>query len=188
MKRRGIMTPRRLTIALTAAGLLLLASSGASAQNQVREEKIPIMGTQLMTEQERDQYRIAMRALKTEEERAAMRARHQKEIRARAKEQGVELSELRGPRGPRDDGVGAGKDGRVRGRDLMTPEEREQRRQGMRSKASAEERERSRKENHEKMRVRARVRARERGVELSDESRRGGGAGQRHGQGRGDPR
>jgi hypothetical protein len=137
-----------------------------------------------MTEQERDQYRIAMRALKTEEERAAMRARHQKEIRARAKEQGVELSELRGPRGPRDHGVGAGKDGRVRGRDLMTPEEREQRRQEMRSKASAEERERSRKENHEKMRVRAR----ERGVERSDEPRRGGGAGQRLGQGRGGPR
>jgi hypothetical protein len=63
--------------------------------------------------------------------------------------------------------------GTVRGRELMTEEEREKHRQEMRSKADAEERERARREKHEEMNERAR----ERGVELPDEPipQRGGG-------------
>jgi len=174
------MTLRQTTMALAAVGWLWVAAPGAFAQAE-QEEKAQVMGWQLMTEQERDQYRTAMRALQTEEERTAMRAKHRKEMRARAKEQGVELSEMQGPGGPRGRGAGAGKEGRVRGRDLMTPEERAQRREEMRSKVSPEERERARIEHHERMKERAR----ERGFELPDEPGPRRGAGQGQGQGRG---
>jgi hypothetical protein len=177
------MTLRQITMALAAVGWLWVAAPGAFAQAE-QEEKAQVMGWQLMTEQERDQYRTAMHALQTEEERTAMRAKHQKEMRARAKEQGVELSEMHGPGGPRGRGAGAGgagKGGRVRGRDLMTPEEQAQRRQEMRSKVSDEERERARIEHHERMKERAL----ERGFELPDEPGRRGGAGSGEGRGRG---
>jgi hypothetical protein len=189
------MTLKQLATSLSAAGLVWLAASGALAQDapNAQEQKTPIMGTQLMTQEERDQYRIAMRALKTEEERAAMRARHHLDMLERAREQGVEISELPGPgggpggRGPRGKGSAARGEGRGqgRGRNLMTPEEREQFRKEMRSKTTDEERAQLRKENHEKMRERAR----ERGIELPAEPRqRGGGGrgqGQRQGQGQG---
>ena len=194
-KGRKTMTLRQLATSLFAAGLVWLAASGAFAQDaeNAKEEKTPIMGTQLMTDEERDQYRIAMRALKTEEERAAMRARHHEDMLERAREQGVELSDLPGPgggrgrAGPRGKGGAARGEGRGqgRGRDLMTAEEREQFRKEMRSKTTDEEREQLRKENHEKMRERAR----ERGIELPDQPRNrgggGGGQGQRRGQGQG---
>ena len=190
------MTLKQLAISLFAAGLVWLGASGALAQvaQNAQEEKTPIMGKQLMTQEERDQYRIAMRALKTEEERAAMRARHHQDMLERAREQGVEISELPGPgegrrgAGPRDNGSAARGEGRGqgRGRSLMTPEERKQFRKEMRSKTTNEERAQLRKENHEKMRERAR----ERGIELPAEPRqRGGGGGrgqgQRQGQGQG---
>ena len=197
------MTLKQLAISLSAAGLVWLAASGALAQDvqkaqdaqNAQVEKTPIMGKQLMTQEERDQYRIAMRALKTEEERAAMRARHHQDMLERAREQGVEISELPGPgegrrgAGPRDNGRAARGEGRGqgRGRSLMTPEERKQFRKEMRSKTTDEERAQLRKENHEKMRERAR----ERGIELPAEPRqRGGGGGgrgqgQRQGQGQG---
>ena len=182
------MTLRKLTTALSAAGLVWLAASGALAQDaqNAQEEKTPIMGKQLMTQEERDQYRIAMRALKTEEERAAMRARHHVDMLERAQEQGFELSDLPGPgggrggAGPRGEGGAARGEGRGqgRGRSLMTAEEREQFRKEMRSKTTDEEREQLRKENHEKMRERAR----ERGIELPDQPRHRGGGGQGQGQ------
>ena len=190
------MTLKQLATSLSAAGLVWLAASGALPQDapNAQEEKTPIMGKQLMTQEERDQYRIAMRALKTEEERAAMRARHHQDMLERAREQGVEISELPGPgegrrgAGPRGEGRAARGEGRGqgRGRGLMTPEERKQFRKEMRSKTTDEEREQLRKENHEKMRERAR----ERGIELPAEPRqRGGGGGrgqgQRQGQGQG---
>ena len=94
------MTLRQITMALAAVGWLWVAAPGAFAQAE-QDEKAQVMGWQLMTDQERNQYRTAMRALQTEEERTAMRAKHRKEMRARAKEQGVELSEMHGPGGPR---------------------------------------------------------------------------------------
>ena len=62
------MNFKRLTISLAAIGVLLFAASAAYSDDQ---EKAPIPGRQMMSEQERDQYRTAMQALKTEEERAA---------------------------------------------------------------------------------------------------------------------
>jgi len=104
------MSRRRLLISLVAAGLLL-GSGGTFAADPVGE---PIFGSQLMTEQERIEHRNAMRAARTEEERAAVRARHHEQMVQRAQERGVTLPatppEQRPSAGPRG-GMGPGTNG-----------------------------------------------------------------------------
>lgn len=77
-------------LGITASALLILCSGlgTASAQNTT-----PVYGSQLMTQQERVEYRTQMRALKTQEERNAFRLEHHKKMQERAKEQGVTLSD-----------------------------------------------------------------------------------------------
>lgn len=72
------------TIALLAA--LSVSSVAAQAEQQV-------YGSQLMTQQERLEYRDQMRALKTQEERDAFRLEHHKKMQDRARERGVTLPE-----------------------------------------------------------------------------------------------
>ncbi len=50
-----------------------------------------IYGSQLMTRQERNEYRIRMRAAKTVEEREQIRKEHHERMKERAKERGVTL-------------------------------------------------------------------------------------------------
>ena len=50
-----------------------------------------IYGSQLMTEQERNEYRERMRSTKTEQEREKVRAEHHERMVARAKEKGVKI-------------------------------------------------------------------------------------------------
>ena len=71
-------------------------------QDQLRD---PIYGSQLMTQQERTEYQVRMRALKTAQEREAYRLEHHNQMQERAKIQGVTLSET--PPNPRP-GVGSG--------------------------------------------------------------------------------
>ena len=52
-----------------------------------------VYGWQLMTAKERAAYRAKMRAAKTPEERAALRAENHRKMQERAKQQGVTLSE-----------------------------------------------------------------------------------------------
>lgn len=70
---------------------LLFASGGAMAADAAQE---PIFGSQLMTEQERTVYRGRMWAAQSDEERAAIRAEHHEQMRARAAERGVSLPEV----------------------------------------------------------------------------------------------
>lgn len=78
-------------------------------QEQVRQRD-RIYGYELMTPQERNEYRQRMRAAQTEQEREKIRAEHHEQMQARAKERGVTLPAVppagRGPRGP---GAGGGK-------------------------------------------------------------------------------
>jgi hypothetical protein len=78
----------------------------------------PIFGRQLMTEQERSEYRQKMRSAKTKEEREAIRVQHHEEMKARAKARGVNLPDQPPPRGmgyggggPSGQGPGAGGQG-----------------------------------------------------------------------------
>src|SRR3989344_5573541 len=71
----------------------------AADQNQ-------IYGSQLMTQQERNEYSNRMRAAKTEQEREQIRKEHHEQMKIRAKEKGVTLPDEPPARGR---GMGPGK-------------------------------------------------------------------------------
>jgi hypothetical protein len=77
----------------------LLAGAIGLTANQAMAADEPVYGHQLMTQQERMDYREKMRSMKTEEERAAFRMEHHKQMQERAKEQGVTLPDEPMPRG-----------------------------------------------------------------------------------------
>jgi hypothetical protein len=91
-------TIHNLLIAVTAAAMgITVAGVSRSAEQQPASptaKKAPaIYGSQLMTQQERNEYSARMRAAKTPEEREALRAEHHNAMQARAKERGVTLPE-----------------------------------------------------------------------------------------------
>lgn len=59
---------------------------------RVRQHEL-IYGAQIMTPQEREEYRIRLRSARTDEERTRIRAEHQARMTERAKAQGVTLPE-----------------------------------------------------------------------------------------------
>ncbi len=71
---------------MTAAALAVLSIGSAIAQDSPQ-----IYGSQLMTRQERIEYRNQMRTMKTQEERNAFRLEHHKKMQERAKEKGMTL-------------------------------------------------------------------------------------------------
>jgi hypothetical protein len=79
--------------------LALTGSFPAMAQDE------PIYGRQLMTEQERNEYREQMQNMKTEQEREAFRSQHHEEMKKRAKERGVTLPEEPRERGGKGMGM-----------------------------------------------------------------------------------
>lgn len=85
------------------------AAASPAAPKQAQQ---PVCGWQLMTDQERVEFRGKMRSLKTPEERAQFRAAHHEQMAARAKERGVALPDDpqsgcgKGPGGMRGPGPG----------------------------------------------------------------------------------
>lgn len=55
------------------------------------QKREPVYGSQLMTPQERTEYRSRMNSLKTREERDAFRAEHRQKMQERAREKGKTL-------------------------------------------------------------------------------------------------
>lgn len=76
-------------------GLLViaLASSAALAQPAARAPREYIYGAELMTPQEREEYRQRTGSGKTDADRLQIRERHREQLRARARQRGIELSE-----------------------------------------------------------------------------------------------
>jgi hypothetical protein len=74
---------------MTIAALVALGTGSVAAQTQQQ-----MYGSQLMTPQERIEYRTQMRTLKTQEERNAFRLEHHKKMQERAKERGVTLPDV----------------------------------------------------------------------------------------------
>lgn len=99
--------------------LLLLTSSFALAANQANEqeriqtqEQEHVYGSQMMTEQERNEYRTRMNAAKTNQEREQIRMEHHERMKERAKEQGVSMPDSPPPsRGGMGGGMGSGMGG-----------------------------------------------------------------------------
>ena len=82
-----------------------LAAEEAQVQQQTRQT---IYGSQLMTPQERMEYRTRMRSLKTRQEREAFRLQHHKEMQERARERGMQLPDMPPPGGGMGSGMGGG--------------------------------------------------------------------------------
>ena len=89
--------------ALTIAMCMMLntnvsvAADQAQAQQKTQDKAQKpemIYGSQLMTPQERTEYRAKMRSLKTKEEREALRMEHHQKMQERAKAQGKTLPDM----------------------------------------------------------------------------------------------
>lgn len=94
---------------LLIAAMALLVTTTTSAQAQ---DNATIYGSQLMTQQERIEYRNQMRALKTQEERNAFRLEHHQKMQERAQARGLKLPDEAPAAGG---GAGPGRAGGGRG-------------------------------------------------------------------------
>jgi len=96
---------RTLIYAAVLAALLPAMATVAYAADQDRVQTQPpiqdnqIYGSQLMTQQERNEYRARIQSAKTEQEREQIRKQHHEQMQVRAKERGVTLPAEPPPRG-----------------------------------------------------------------------------------------
>ncbi|HIJ90707.1 MAG: hypothetical protein OEV89_08375 [Desulfobulbaceae bacterium] len=67
-----------------------IAADQERAQQQIQKQE-QIYGSQMMTPQEREEYRLKMRAAKTVEEREQIRREHHERMKTLAKERGITL-------------------------------------------------------------------------------------------------
>jgi hypothetical protein len=88
--------PTFLLSALTVAMCMMLGTnvSVAADQAQAQQKTEVVYGSQLMTREERAEYRAKMRSLKTKEEREALRMEHHQKMQERAKAQGKTLPDM----------------------------------------------------------------------------------------------
>jgi hypothetical protein len=103
---------QRIAVLALTAVLAAFAGSSAIAQDKVQNKtqaqdrlQDPIYGSQLMADAERNEYRLHMRSLKTNQERETYRLEHHKLMQERAREKGVTLPEAPPAAGK---GMGAG--------------------------------------------------------------------------------
>ena len=105
---------RLLMVSALAAAMTLPTGFALAADPEPTQAKPPaqkqVYGSQLMTQQERIEYRSKMRAAKTAEERKQIRNEHHEQMKARAKERGMAL-----PDAPPASGMGAGGGGMGQG-------------------------------------------------------------------------
>ena len=79
------LQPKYILVAIIFAMLAPVYASAADNQ---------VYGWQLMSEQERNEYRTKMQSMKTQEERNQFREEHHKQMQERAKAQGVTLPDM----------------------------------------------------------------------------------------------
>lgn len=93
------MKPMNLLASCAAAALVVAIAAGPVLAQKGEQ----IYGSQLMTEQERQQFRDRMRSAESASERERIRREHHERMKARAKEKGVSL-----PDEPPMQGMGRG--------------------------------------------------------------------------------
>jgi hypothetical protein len=99
-----LLVPALIGTFTASAGIALAADQARTQQTQTRiQEQEQIYGSQLMTPQERIEYRKRMRAARTAEEREKIRNEHHELMKERAREQGITL-----PDTPPQRGIGGG--------------------------------------------------------------------------------
>jgi hypothetical protein len=87
------------------AALLLALTMVCGGSAAPLAQDAPVYGQQLMTEQERTEYRARMRAAQTEQEREQIRQEHHAQMQERASQQGIKLPDEPPPMGQ---GMGMG--------------------------------------------------------------------------------
>ena len=102
MKKQIIVSTLTCVLALSGSFSLAVGQDRAQTKDQA-----PIYGSQLMTEQERNEHREKIRAAKTAKERERIRHEHHQLMMERAKKQGVTLPDEPPAMGSRR-GMGAG--------------------------------------------------------------------------------
>jgi hypothetical protein len=103
------MNPRPFAAAMlftVLSGSCLAQTAGAGPTSAADEA--PIYGAQLMTQQERLEYRDRMRVARSQEEREQLRIQHHEQMQARAKERGATLPDVPPMRGGMGPGGGQG--------------------------------------------------------------------------------
>lgn len=159
MKRSLILSV--IAVTLTLSSDFVMAEDKAMSKDKL--ETTPqeaVRGSQLITREEREEFRNKMRSANSAEERQQIQQEQHERMRSRAEERG--LSMPNDP--PADGGLKTQKQDRVYGSQLMTQQEREEFRNKMRSANSAEERQQIQQEHHERMKLRAK----ERGLNMPD--------------------
>jgi hypothetical protein len=111
-----MVTSRRKLLAAAVAGALSIVAGAATAAEQAAAQQPavksePIYGYQMMTPQERDEYREKMRNAGSAAERQAIRDEHHAAMVARAKERGLTLPDRPTGAGPYGPGAGRGPGG-----------------------------------------------------------------------------
>lgn len=92
--KRTVMVSAVATLLSLAAGFAVAADpepAQIEAQTQKQEQ---VYGSQLMSEQERNEHRARLRAAKTAQERERIRMEHHKAMQERARERGVTLPDM----------------------------------------------------------------------------------------------
>ena len=112
--------------ALSLSAEFALAADQEPAQQTVQlREQAQIYGSELMTKEERAEYRAKLRAAETEEERKQIRKEQHERMKERAKAQGITLPDeppaIGGGMGPCGGGTGRGRGGMGPGGGGMGP-------------------------------------------------------------------
>ena len=113
--KRSLMVAALATALFLSTGFTLAADQAQTQEKAQTQKQEQIYGSQLMTQQERTEYRAKMRAAKTVEEREQVRKEHHERIKERANERGVTLPDeppaIGGGMGPGSGGMGHGSGG-----------------------------------------------------------------------------
>jgi uncharacterized membrane protein YgcG len=125
MKREASVLSALVIALLLSAGFALAADPEPAKEMVQTQTQEQIYGSQLMTQQERREYRVKMRAAKTAEEREQIRNEHHEQMKVRAKTRGVTLPDeppaQGGGMGPGGGGMGQGGGGMGPGGGGMGP-------------------------------------------------------------------
>lgn len=105
MIKRPLVMSAFATALFLSAGFALAAEQAPAQEKTQTKKQIQVYGSQLMTQQERVEYRAKMRAAKSAEEREQIRKEHHESMKERAKERGVALPDNPPARGS---GMGSG--------------------------------------------------------------------------------
>lgn len=99
MMKKSVLLSVAAAFLLLPSGLVRAADQETAREKVQNQTQLQIYGSQLMTQQERIEYRARMRAAKTAGERQQIRKEHHEQMQERAKAKGLTLPDAPPARG-----------------------------------------------------------------------------------------